>query len=141
MRLPSSRKAAGRIPAVLSVVVLCLVFSMVTQAALLSPGTNVPPDVFNLACGAPLATQTTSFTSTNNRVVASLTASVCADPSNPFGAGDLDFLYQLTNTAASLDGVGRITGINFTGWSVDAGYMAGTITPLLRFSTWGDSFP
>jgi hypothetical protein len=67
-------------------------------------------------------------------VIATLTSTVCADPSNPFGAGDLDFLYQLSNSTNSIDGVGRITGINFAGFSLDAGYatnLGGTVAPQL----------
>jgi hypothetical protein len=100
------------------------------QAATLSLGTSAPADVFSLSCGPPLAT--TSATFVKGRITATLTASVCSDPDNPFGAGDLDFLYQLTNSAVSLDGVGRIRGISFLGFSIDAGYatnLGGTVPP------------
>jgi hypothetical protein len=47
---------------------------------------------------------------------------VYRDPLNAFGANNLDFVYQIFNSAASPDAVGRATAVNFTGFMVDAGY-------------------
>jgi hypothetical protein len=49
-------------------------------------------------------------------------AAVFSDPTNTFGAGDLDFMYQVTNNAGSTDSIGRITAINFLGFQTDVGY-------------------
>jgi hypothetical protein len=69
-------------------------------------------------------------------VVTSLTAPVVAatfhglltstviqgDTSNPFGAGDLTFVYQLSNDPTSIHSMERLTINSFAGFSTDAGY-------------------
>src|SRR5439155_14976179 len=48
--------------------------------------------------------------------------------SNTFGAGDLDFMYQVTNIATSTDSIGRVTAINFSGFQTDVGYTSAGAT-------------
>ena len=61
----------------------------------------------------------------------SYTDSVYSDPTNTFGAGDLDFVLMVTNSGSSPDVIGRITGSSFTGFKTDVGYAAvsGGIAP------------
>jgi len=49
---------------------------------------------------------------------------VYADPNNPFGAGDLDFLYEITNgtNGQANDTISLVTMTSFTGFSTDVGY-------------------
>jgi hypothetical protein len=49
-------------------------------------------------------------------------AAVFSDPTNTFGAGDLDFVYQVSNSAGSTDSIGRLTASSFLGYSTDVGY-------------------
>jgi hypothetical protein len=42
-------------------------------------------------------------------------AAVYSDPNNTFGAGDLDFVYQVSNNAGSTDSIARLTATNFSG--------------------------
>jgi hypothetical protein len=41
---------------------------------------------------------------------------------NTFGAGDLDFVYQIANGAASATGIARATATSFTGFLTDVGF-------------------
>ena len=122
-----SSKISGR-TALLSLVALltCFGFSGKANAAILPPGGGpVPPDVFAPLPGATLlADVTTPFTASTGLVSGTINAAVYSDPSNTFGAGDLDFVYQYMNNASSKDAVNRITGINFTGFLTDVGYTA-----------------
>jgi len=71
-----------------------------------------------------MATISTDFTSANVKILGTFTAAVYSDPTNPFGAGDLDFVYQVQNSATSPDAIARISAIDFTGWMTDVGYTA-----------------
>jgi hypothetical protein len=51
-------------------------------------------------------------------------AVVYSDPTNTFGANDLDFVYQVSNDASSTDSIGRLTAISFLGYETDVGYTA-----------------
>jgi hypothetical protein len=42
-------------------------------------------------------------------------AAVYSAPPNTFGAGDLDFVYQVSNDADSVDFIGRLTASGFLG--------------------------
>lgn len=96
------------------------------SASLLAPNSTLPPDIFGPLPGATLlaSLNTGSVTSTGGKITFDLVAAVYSDPSNPFGAGDLDFVYQVTNSAASLDSIGRLTAIDFTGFQTDVGFTA-----------------
>jgi len=50
-------------------------------------------------------------------------SAVYSDPSNPFGAGDLDFVYQVTNVSGN-DFIGRLTAGVFSGFMTDVGFTA-----------------
>ena len=96
------------------------------SASLLAPGTVLPPDIFAPLPGATLLASLNSgpVTSTNGSVTFDLVTAVYADPTNPFGAGDLDFVYQVQNFAVSPDAIARLTAINFTGFQTDVGFTA-----------------
>jgi hypothetical protein len=128
--------------------VFCLAFIGVAQATVITPGPGAfLPDLFGVTCPGPdcptmLASNSQTLTSTNGKVHATVNSAVFSDPTNPFGAGDLIFVYQVLNSASSLDGVGRVTAIDFTGFQTDAGYTStgsalggvftdGTIAPQL----------
>jgi len=85
------------------------------------------PDIFNFTCpGAScptlLAVTTNPWTNSTSTMSGSYEAAVYSDPTNTFGAGDLDFVYQVSNNAGSTDSIGRLTAIDFTGFSTDVGY-------------------
>jgi hypothetical protein len=98
--------------------VLGLLVSSQTQAAVLAPGGGpVAPDPHGDAFGAPLASETTVAFSTT--VGISVKSAVYTDPVS----GDLDFVYQVTNTGT--DAIRRLSMVNFdksrAGAVVDAG--------------------
>lgn len=106
------------------------VFATTVRASQITPGSGaLPPDIFGFVCpGATcptlMATISTDFTSANVKILGTFTAAVYSDPTNPFGAGDLDFVYQVQNSATSPDAIARISAIDFTGWMIDVGYTA-----------------
>ena len=105
------------------------VFSAAASATVLTPGTGGQlPDVFPGCSGCTLlASDNSGFvTGSFNGVVLTvdLVSAVYSDPSNTFGAGRLDFMYQVTNASSSTDSVGRITATNFAGFMTDVGYTA-----------------
>ena len=104
-----------------------LVFFGVAHATVLTPGTGGQlPDIFPGCSGCTLlaSRDTGVVTTTSNGVTLSfdLVAAVYADPSNTFGAGNLDFMYQVTNEGRSNDSIGRVTTTNFTGYLTDVGF-------------------
>jgi hypothetical protein len=117
-------KARPRAAAFLLALLTCLVFSGRAEGSLVPPGPGAfPPDIFSFSGLTLLA----SFNSGNvvavgGKYTFTLTAAVYSDPGNVFGAGDLDFVYQVSNSASSADSIGRVTAIDFTGFSTDVGY-------------------
>jgi hypothetical protein len=108
---------------------LVSIFACGASASVLTPGTGGQlPDVFAGCAGCTLlATANTGpISSTFNGVTLTfdLVSAVYSDPSNTFGAGDLDFMYQVTNEASSTDSVGRVTATDFAGFQTDVGYTA-----------------
>jgi hypothetical protein len=124
-----------------------LMFSGTARADVLTPGTGGQlPDIFTGCAGCTLlATHDTGLvTATFNGLTLTfdLVSAVYSDPSNVFGAGDLDFMYQVTNEASSTDSVGRVTAIDFTGFQTDVGYnTAGSTLPTSPFATDGTVAP
>ncbi|HEY1629437.1 MAG TPA: hypothetical protein VGF52_06240 [Tepidisphaeraceae bacterium] len=94
------------------------------QASVLTPGPGAsPPDIF-IPVGATLLASNNSgtVTSSSGTLIFDMASAVYSDPSNTFGAGDLDFMYQVATSASSLDSIERVTAINFTGFLTDVGY-------------------
>jgi hypothetical protein len=83
-----------------------------------------PPDIFGACAGCTQLAYVSNpnVTDSNGTFTATLNAAVYTDPSNTFCAGCLDFVYQVSNSGGSTDGIGRVTAFNFTGFMVDAGY-------------------
>ena len=71
-----------------------------------------------------LALTNNPFVGSAGTLSGTIQAAVYSDPLNTFGAGDLDFVYQITNSASSTDSISRVTAINFTGFSTDVGFTA-----------------
>src|SRR5215467_14640776 len=102
--------------------VACIGFCGTASGSIITAAnTGAPPDTFatpkNMACpGCTVLAQNSSglVTSTNGAVAFTRTSAVYTDPGNVFGAGDLDFAYQVSNSNSSADSVGRVTGISFT---------------------------
>jgi hypothetical protein len=110
-------------------VALAVFFSAGASASILTPGTGGQlPDIFAGCSGCTLLASNDSglMTSSFNGVVLAfdLVSAVYSDPSNTFGAGDLDFMYQVTNESSSTDSIGRVTAISFAGFQTDVGYTA-----------------
>ncbi len=114
MRLSFSKLGLLLMPA------LALVFSGISQATVLVPGSEGFPDLFTLASPTLLAEVTTPFSNADES--GSVLAAVISDPNNTFGAGDLDFVYQIDNNSASIDGLERLSASTFTGYQTDVGY-------------------
>jgi len=100
-----------------------LVFSEAAHASVLVPGPGAfPPDIFTMA-GATFAGGIITGPITVGGLTFTMNAAVYSDPTNTFCAGCLDFVYQVSNSLTSTDSVGRITGIDFTGWQTDVGFL------------------
>lgn len=129
-----------RLIASVLVVLSIFAFASFASADILGNGGSGPPDLLAPG-GTLLASITGPWTNTTSTMSGSYEAAVYMDPGNHWGANDLDFVYQVTNNANSLDSVGRTTAINFTGWSTDvgftttgstlgAGFVNGTVAPV-----------
>lgn len=104
----------------------CLVFSGVAEGSVITPGPGAsPPDIFSFSGLTLLASSNSgSVVAVGGKYTFTLEAAVYSDPGNTFGAGDLDFVYQVSNSASSVDSIGRVTAIDFTGFLTDVGYTA-----------------
>jgi hypothetical protein len=105
-----------------------LIFSQAANASLLAPGTTLPPDIFPACVGCTLDASLNSgpITVSNGQgitITFDLVSAVYSDPSNPFGAGNLDFVYQVTNVSGN-DFIGRLTVGVFSGFMTDVGFTA-----------------
>ena len=91
------------------------------NATIIAPGSSGPPDALD-ASGPILAdTGVLSFTGVNGRFSGTARSLVVQDSLNPFAAGDLTFLFQLSSDATSLDSIQRITDALFGGFLTDVG--------------------
>ena len=109
----------------LSLSAIIIAFSEAAHGTLLVPGPGAfAPDSFPGCVGCTLLASTNSGTITTVTLTLDLTSAVYADPANVFGAGDLDFVYQVSNSTSSTDAVGRVTAISFTGFGTDVGFTA-----------------
>lgn len=96
------------------------------HATTLSPGDSGSPDVFtNIITGTAAATDFTfSTVSSGSLGGINLREAVYADPNNVFGAGKLDFLFQIQSGSGSSanETITLVTTSSFTGFSTDVGY-------------------
>jgi hypothetical protein len=99
---------------------LALVFSSAMRADVLAPGTAGLPDIFTFTGTTLLADTVSPFSNANE--TGTVVAGVISDPNNTFGAGNLDFVFQIDNNAASIDGLERLVATTFTGYVTDVGY-------------------
>jgi len=99
---------------------LALVFSGVGKADIIAPGSAGVPDVFTLVNPTLLELVSDPFSNANES--GTVLAAVISDPTNPFGAGNLDFVYQIDNNTGSLDGLERLVATTFTGYATNVGY-------------------
>ena len=94
-------------------------------------GAEVAPAPMLNPNGTMIANTTGTIVSSPYTFTGSFTAQVYQDPSNVFGANDLDFLYTFTHQVG--DSVERITVGNFNGYTIEAGVLhynpGGTIAP------------
>jgi hypothetical protein len=105
-----------------------------SSAAVLLPGGSVTPTALGtlpagdtiLVVGGNPVTETNAFTGTdafgNVKFTGTLTSSVYSDP----GTGGLDFLYQATNDASSVDAFDEVSLKSFSGFNTDVDYVTGT---------------
>jgi hypothetical protein len=102
-----------------------IAFSEAAHGTVIVPGPGAfPPDIFPGCAGCTLLASINSGPVTTATLTLDLTSAVYADPANFFGSGDLDFVYQVSNSASSTDSVGRVTARSFTGFSTDVGFTA-----------------
>lgn len=127
----------------------------VGQANIITPGPgSSPPDVFTFSCPSAscptlLGEAITPWANSTSTISGNFVNAVFSDPNNVFGAGDLDFMYQVANISSATQAVVRVTAGGFTGFQTDVGdtsstfgtdFALGTFNPLQvdRFSP-GDS--
>jgi hypothetical protein len=99
---------------------IMFILSAAANATVLPPGSGgQPPDVFAGCPGCTLLGTSggPGFVVTANIngfvLTMNFVSAVYSDPSNPFGAGKLDFMYQFTNESSSTTGVAHVTEFNF----------------------------
>lgn len=103
---------------VLAVLLALICFAPAGYANVLAPGGSGAPDVLT-ELGSPDSAVLTTAISTGT-YTGTLESQVFVET-----GGTLDFLYLL-NVTAGPDAVNRLTVTNFTGWTTDVGYLAGT---------------
>lgn len=103
-------------------------FALPAQANLLPPGTApVPPDTFSFPANSLALFAEAGFSATaspNGTLIFEMVSTVYSDPNNIFGAGDLDFMYQVTNDPSSTANITRASAIGFTSFATDVGFTA-----------------
>jgi hypothetical protein len=105
-----------------------LIFAGSASANELAPGTTLPPDIFAPCPSCTLLASLNSgpITVSNGQGITltfDVLSAVYVDPSNVFGAGDLAFVYQVTNVSGN-DFIGRVTADDFSGFMTDVGFTA-----------------
>jgi hypothetical protein len=96
-----------------------LTASSTVRAALLIPGSTVTPNAYNLPSGSTLFADG-SVTDTTSDFTATLNYAVYKDGST----GDMDFVYQMTNSSASSQNLSALIGNDFSGTSNDVSYLS-----------------
>ena len=95
-------------------------------ANVLSPGdTGVAPDTFTAPPAFTILTFTTQGFNAPPDFSGNLFEAVVSDPTNVFGAGDLDFIIVVDNEPGSIHSIERVTTSSFAGFKTDVGYSAG----------------
>lgn len=98
------------------------------SATILAPGGVGPPDPLVVGSSTLLASGTDAYIATDTpnpgQISGTIAYGVVSDPLNVFGAGDLDFLYQVQQNSAATDSIETIAATSFAGFSVDAGIAA-----------------
>jgi hypothetical protein len=127
MQISSSSMTAMKLRLSLSSAACALAMLLIVSLAhanTLTPGESGSPDVFSSLSGLTLlAHNSESVYEADTGYGWDLAEAVYSDPSNTFGTGDLDFMFQVTNTDAGF----ILTGLTFTdfaGYSTDVGYTA-----------------
>ena len=105
-----------------------LIFPAAASASLVAPGALLPPDIFPPCPGCTLEASLNSgnITVSNGQGITltfDVISAVYSDPSNPFGFGNLDFMYQISNVSGN-DFIGRLTAGVFSGFLTDVGFTA-----------------
>jgi hypothetical protein len=109
----------------------CALWSLAPSAALanvLSSGdTGIAPDTFAAPPTFTILTFTTQgiVSSVQPDFSGNLFEGVISDPTNVFGAGDLDFIIVVDNEPGSIHSIERVTTSSFAGFKTDVGYSAG----------------
>jgi hypothetical protein len=99
-------------------------FAAQASASTLAPGaTGQTPDVFTTG-GFALQTSNTGQLISSGTFTATASTWVYTDTANVFCSGCLDFVYQVERTGGT-DVIESVVAGSFTGFSVDAGYVAG----------------
>jgi hypothetical protein len=134
------------------VLATCALWSLAPSAALpnvLSSGdTGVAPDAFAAPPTFTILTfvSQAAFSNVEPDLVVNLFEGVISDPSNVFGAGDLDFIIVVSNLPDGFNSVERVTTSSFAGFKTDVGYFAGfpgtppTTVDRLKAATIGFNF-
>jgi PEP-CTERM motif len=97
-------------------------------ANVLSSGdTGVAPDAFTAPSSFTILTSAPerAFSSVDFDFIADLFEAVISDPTNVFGAGDLDFIIVVGNDNDSSHNIERVTTSSFAGFKTDVGYFTG----------------
>jgi hypothetical protein len=91
------------------------------HANTLAPGGSGSPDVFGSLSGLTLLASN-SGPQSGGGFTWDFTEAVYQDPSNSFGAGDLDFMFQVENTSGGQEDIATLSFEAFAGYSTDVGY-------------------
>jgi hypothetical protein len=102
------------------------------QATFLPVGGTVVPGAIGPLPGATLLASHVgeAFTSSIGDFTGTATVAVYSDPLNVFGAGHLDFVYQVHNNASSTASLERLTMTHFAGFLTDVSFtLTGSAIP------------
>ena len=86
-----------------------------------APDTFTAPSSFTILASAPER----AFSSVDFDFLADTFEAVISDPTNVFGAGDLDFIIVVGNDNDSFHNIERVTASSFAGFKTDVGYFTG----------------
>ena len=122
------RRTLSKLSAAAAVVTALLGLAPASRAALLPPGGFLGPaptgEPNDLGPGSAVVGTTTTPFSSAGFFTGSLTTTVYTDTTNPFGAGKLTFVYQVTNNAGSNNPLTRLSVDSYAGFQTDASYIS-----------------
>ena len=118
MTMMASSKSIASLRSCILTIVLLLSASFQAKAVVLTSGGVLTPGTTALSGGTVLTNETVAFSGISGLGATNFTGSIQLEVVKETG-GTLDFYFQVSNNASSLDAIMRLTTGNYTGFATD----------------------